>query len=204
MRLYLIRHGETEYNAIQRMQGWDEIPLNDAGIAQASRLGVRLKDFPIDHVYSSDLRRTVMTSAVVAAHTGLPITWEPLFRERNPGDLTGQHYTTCPEFFSDDTFEPPNGESVSMFAGRVREAMAWLIAREGDSDRHIAVVTHGMFCTFFVRECLGFDPLEDSAFHWPNTALTIADYKDGTWTHELLACGAHLDEIPDHRNATGA
>lgn len=204
MRLYLIRHGETAYNAIQRMQGWDEIPLNDNGIAQAARLGQRLTEYPIEHIYSSDLRRTVMTSAVIAGYTGLPITYESLFRERNPGDLTGQDYTTCMEFFTDDTFQPPNGECVKTFADRVRESFDWLVKEEGDTDRHVAVVTHGMVCTGFVSICLGFDPLEDENFHWPNTALTIADYKNGQWTHELLACGAHLDGDVASGHATGA
>ena len=202
LRLYLIRHGETEYNAVGRMQGWQEIPLNDAGIAQASLLGQRLTGTRIDHIYSSDIRRTVMTACIVAAHTGTSISYEPLYRERNPGDLTDLEYEHCEAFFTELDFEPPNGESPAVFNVRVREAFAKLIELEGDSDRHIGVVTHGMVCNDFVKICLGYDPREDPDFHWPNTCLTICDYADGKWTVDTLACAAHLDEQPTG-HATG-
>lgn len=199
----MIRHGETEYNAISRMQGWQEIPLNDDGIAQAALLGKRMSGVRLDHIYASDLRRTVMTACILAAHTGTPISYDPLYRERNPGDLTNQEYETCPEFFTDSDYEPPNGESVAVFWERVRAAFENLIVQEGDSDRHVAVVTHGMVCNDFVRIFLGFDPREQEDFHWPNTSVTICDYADGKWDVVLLADAAHLDECSASGHATG-
>ena len=204
MRLYMIRHGETEYNSVGRMQGWQEIPLNDTGIAQASQLGKRMVGFPLDHIYASDLRRTVMTACIVAGHTGTSISYEPLYRERNPGDLTDQEYESCIAFFTDPNFEPPNGESPSIFLDRVRAAFEKLVELEGETERHVAVVTHGMVCNDFVKVCLGFDPKEDDDFHWPNTSLTICDYKDGCWELITLANADHLDEEASSTHATGA
>lgn len=203
MRLYMIRHGETEYNAVARMQGWQEIPLNDAGITQAGLLGQRMAGVRLDHIYASDLRRTVMTACIVAAHTGTPISYEPLYRERNPGDLTDQEYESCMEFFTEPDFEPPNGESPSVFAGRVRGAFEKLIGLEGDSDRHVAVVTHGMVCNDFVKVFLGYDPREDEDFHWPNTCVMVCDYVDGEWVVERIACAAHLDGDVEAGHVTG-
>jgi broad specificity phosphatase PhoE len=112
-------------------------------------------------------------------------------------------YEHCMPFFEDPNYEPPNGESPAMFLERVREAFAKLIDLEGDSDRHIGIVTHGMVCNDFAKVCLGYDPKEDPDFTWPNTCLTICDYVDGTWTVDTLACAAHLDEQTDGMHATG-
>jgi 2,3-bisphosphoglycerate-dependent phosphoglycerate mutase len=205
MRLYLIRHGETEYNHTQRVQGWGEVPLNDRGIAQAAQLARRVAaDYSLDHIYTSDLRRTVMTACILGAETGAGLTHEPLYRERNPGDLSDKPYEEAMAFFLDDTYEPPNGESVSVFGERVGRACDHLVAAEGGTDRHIAVVSHGMFCNGFVRHCLDIDPREDPDFKWLNTCLTICDYTDGKWELQMLADASHLDESTHPENATGA
>ena len=192
MRLYLIRHGETQYNATKQMQGWGEVPLNDAGIAQAAQLAQRMPQFPLDHIYSSDLRRAVMTAAIIASTTDRPIAYDPLYRERNPGDLTNSFYEPSQAFFTDPHYQPPNGESALTFTQCVHQAFEQLITQEGHSDRHIAVVTHGMVCTEFVKGCLGFDPYQQQGFHWPNTALTICDYTQDHWKLITLANADHL------------
>jgi len=204
MRLYLIRHGETQYNATGRFQGWAEIPLNDTGIEQASRLAHRMSGLPLDTIYTSDLRRTVMTATVLAAYAKIPLIHEALFRERNPGDLTGQPYENAMGFFEDDSFKPPNGESTEVFHARVGEAFDWLVEREGQTQKNIAVVTHGMVCSGFARTILKIAPFTDPDFHWANTSLTVCDYKNGKWTLDILADASHLDglTLPDH--ATGA
>jgi probable phosphoglycerate mutase len=204
MRLYLIRHGETQYNATGRFQGWAEIPLNDNGIQQAARLAERMEQFPLDAIYTSDLRRTVMTATLVAAHSKTPLIHEPLFRERNPGDLTDQPYEAGMEFFEDDSYDPPNGESVEMFRNRVAEATDSLIEKEGHTDRQIAVVTHGMFCSSFARHQLMIDPFEDPDFHWANTCLSVCDFEDGKWSTRFLADATHLDDTDQPNRSSGA
>lgn len=194
MRIYLIRHGETDYNREARMQGHGEVPLNDLGILQATRLGQRLASESIDHIYASDLRRTVMTAAVVASHTGASVSYDAGFRERDPGDLTGQYYETCLEFFHDDTFEPPGGESVPVFHDRVRKAFESLAEREGGNGRRLAVVTHGMVCMAFHRI---FTPdllegLDD--FTSKNASMSTLHY-DGQWHTEQMLDASHLDGV---------
>ena len=204
MRLYLVRHGETQYNAVGRFQGWAEIPLNDNGIQQAARLAKRMEQYSLDAIYTSDLRRTVMTATVVAAQSNVPLIHEPLFRERNPGDLTDQPYETGMEFFENESYHPPNGESTDVFRNRVAEATNFLIKEEGDTDRQIAVVTHGMFCSAFARDQLMIDPFEDPDFLWPNTCLTVCDFIDGKWQMRFLADATHLDGMDQPSHATGA
>lgn len=203
MRLYLIRHGETDYNREQRIQGHGPVPLNAAGIDQVTRLARRVAaEGPLDHIYASDLRRTVMTAEILAAHTRAPITYDPLFRERDPGDLSEKSYDEARAFFTELPYVPPNGESVQVFLDRVQRAIDRLLAAEGHNGRRVALVTHGMFCRGFMQQ-LGRDPFEVQA--WQNASLTIADYTPTThWTIQTLACTTHLDpeEIaPSH--ATG-
>lgn len=194
MRVYLIRHGETDYNREGKMQGHGEVPLNDTGIAQATRLAQRLAGESIDHIYASDLRRTVMTATVIASHTGASLSYDPGFRERDPGELTGNHYETCMEFFTDDTFEPPGGESVPVFQTRVRKAFEALAEREGENGRRLAVVSHGMVCMAFLRI---FTPqvlegLDD--FTSKNASVSTLHY-DGQWHAEQILDASHLEGV---------
>lgn len=130
MRVYLIRHGETEYNRTMKVQGHAEIPLNDLGIAQAARLARRFTGVRLDRIYASDLRRATMTAAILAAHTGAPLLYDPGLRERDPGDLTHKDYQESIRFFTDPAYEPPGGETHHDFLARVRKTFEALIERE--------------------------------------------------------------------------
>ncbi len=192
MRLYLIRHGETEHNRRQLLQGHAEIPLNDAGIQQASLLGERMRDLPLDHIYASDLRRTTMTAAILAAHTGVSLSYDMAYRERDPGELADKSYEEGMAFFTDPLFEPPGGESVPTFATRVEAAFNSLIESEGDRGRNVAVVSHGMVCAAFMNICIGMPIEQIAATTWPNTCLTIADY-NGSWSLVEQGDASHLE-----------
>lgn len=130
LRVYLIRHGETEYNRTMKVQGHAEIPLNDLGIAQAARLARRFSGVRLDRIYASDLRRATMTAAILAAHTGAPLLYDPGLRERDPGDLTHKDYQESLRFFTDPAYEPPAGETHHAFLARVKKTFEALIERE--------------------------------------------------------------------------
>lgn len=202
MRLYLIRHGETDYNLRRLVQGHDEIPLNDTGIAQIAAVSRRLAELPLDHIYSSDLRRTAQSAAILAAVTGAPLSYEPLFRERHPGDHTHQTYDEAEAFFLDYDYAPPNGESYGQFDDRVRLAFDKLIQLEGANGRTVAVMSHGMLCRAFLRCCMGI-PNEKQPEFWRNSALTVVDY-DGGWRLIRAADASHLDDGDGGGHASGA
>ena len=71
MKIYLIRHGETDWNHINRFQGREDIELNAAGIAQAVRCGQTLQGLGIEAVYTSPLKRAHCTGEEIAAQIGL-------------------------------------------------------------------------------------------------------------------------------------
>ena len=70
MKIYLIRHGETDWNHINRFQGREDIELNAAGIAQAVRCGQTLQGLGIEAVYTSPLKRAHCTGEEIAAQIG--------------------------------------------------------------------------------------------------------------------------------------
>ncbi|MBI3736367.1 histidine phosphatase family protein, partial [Candidatus Sumerlaeota bacterium] len=130
LRLYLIRHGETDYNLKRVIQGHGEVPLNTTGKKQAARLGERLRAEGIELIYSSDVRRAAMTAEILASHIGAPIEFDALWRERNPGDLIHKPYDEAGAFFSDPDYAPKGGEGVAEFDARIRAAAENLLKKE--------------------------------------------------------------------------
>lgn len=85
MDILLIRHGETHYNTEHRIYGHAQIPLNERGKLQAQAVANRLKDTPIDAIYSSDLVRAYATAQSIAAHHPLHVHTDAGLREVDVG-----------------------------------------------------------------------------------------------------------------------
>ncbi len=193
MSIYLIRHGETAGNADRRLQRPD-VPLNEAGLEQARRLGERLRDAGIAHVLSSDLLRARQTAEAVVRATGSPIQFDPLLQERNFGDLRGRLYDELdPELFSED-YDPPGGESGDVFRERVNRAWQRIVecTTEVDGRGHLAVVTHGLVYRVLFARHVSPDADASELPRPGNTALSIIE-PAAPHKISLLACVAHLD-----------
>ena len=103
MKIYLIRHGETDWNHINRFQGREDIELNAAGIAQAARCGQTLQGLGIEAVYTSPLKRAHCTGEEIAAQIGLSRDGvEPMQEliERDLGPFSGQLVKDKKEYFA--------------------------------------------------------------------------------------------------------
>ena len=153
--VWLVRHGETSWNVEGRVQGWEDIPLNDNGIGQARALGDHLARLaqagsPIDAIYTSDLERAHHTARIVGEATGLAPVVEPGMRERNFGVLQGLIYSMMdahqPEAARvwrsrDPDGELPQGETLRAFHTRVIKALNDLAALH--PQQRVIVVSHG-------------------------------------------------------------
>ncbi len=151
--LYFIRHGETDWNKIQRYQGQTDIPLNDTGRAQAARNGRVLGEVlgarkaTIGYV-SSPLERTTETMEIVRANMGLPARPFPLddrLKEQNFGHWEGLIWGELPKLDPEGfaarkadawNWTPQGGENYEMVRARV---VSWLAELSGDT----VVVSHG-------------------------------------------------------------
>jgi probable phosphoglycerate mutase len=149
-RLFVIRHGETDWNASGRLQGQLDIPLNDRGRAQAAALGAALADEPIDAVYASDLARAVQTATALARPRSLPVQQDSALRERGFGALEGLLYAEIeqqhPEALRRWRAREPDyavggGESLLDFSARCVAAVERLAAAH--AGQVIAIVCHG-------------------------------------------------------------
>ena len=149
-RIIAIRHGETAWNAGSRLQGHQDVPLNERGRAQAACLAAALADEGISAVISSDLARAAETARAFAQPLGLPLTLDAGLRERGFGTLEGHTYDEIEQRFPEmarrwrgrePDFGPPGGESLNqLFERAVGAATRWAMAHEGST---IALVTHG-------------------------------------------------------------
>src|ERR1700704_4480325 len=83
LRLYIARHGETDWNLSHRLQGWTDRPLDDTGKRQAVDLAASLKGVHLDAIYSSTLSRSRDTAQTVASDRTLMVKSLPGLRERN-------------------------------------------------------------------------------------------------------------------------
>lgn len=96
-RVYVARHGETDWNVAGRWQGHSGPGLNETGRAQAELLADRLAQIGIDLIYTSDLPRTLQTAEVIALRLGVAIEPDPAFREVDVGGWAGLTRETVAE-----------------------------------------------------------------------------------------------------------
>jgi broad specificity phosphatase PhoE len=137
MRLYLLRHGETEWNVGGRIQGQLDIPLSAVGIEQALRWRPYFDEIKLAAVYSSALSRTMQTALLATGRLPCII---PEFNERCFGELQGQVWPHDLETVLD--FCPPGGETREQLEDRVRMALESIVA-EHDAMSEILIVCHG-------------------------------------------------------------
>jgi broad specificity phosphatase PhoE len=146
-KLIMVRHGESEGNAIRRFTTSGEAKITDLGRRQARDAAIKIKrKFKPALVIASTFARARETGRIIADELGIPIEYEAEFREMSLGDLAGQPYESVA---SDPTYDPkrswlwrpPNGEShqdVLMRVGPVLDRVA-----KKHSDAEIVIVSHG-------------------------------------------------------------
>ena len=190
--LYIVRHGETEWNAEGKMQGQTDIALSDKGRDQARAVAHRLRDCTFDAAYSSDLRRTRETAEVILGDSRASLQAIPLLREYRKGVFEGltvhERARQLPDehrasLVNDLDFAPSGGgESTRECNARLAKFAEILLERHMD-DR-VLVVGHGgsLRCLLVALMDL---PLEANwKFVMHNCALSVVyTYPDNAVLH---------------------
>ena len=118
LRVILVRHGETEWNRLRRIQGGDSnTPLNEQGEQQAERLTLRLKREEIQAIYSSPLQRSLDTATAIARHHQMEVELEPNFKEINLGQLEGTLIDDLGKSFTELLINNSKGELLPRVPG---------------------------------------------------------------------------------------
>jgi probable phosphoglycerate mutase len=170
--LFLVRHGETDWNAAGRWQGQTDVPLNARGREQAREVAGRLRAGGIAAIASSDLLRARATAEIVASELGLEVSHlDAALRERRFGCFEGltreEVAARFPEawarYLADPGPAPPGGESRDELVGRLLPAVASAVAR---LPGPLLVVMHGGAMRALLAEHVGEMPRPSSAA-WP-------------------------------------
>ncbi len=192
---YLVRHGQTAFNAEGRIQGWLDVPLDAVGQIQAQCVARRFSEKPVQAIYSSPLMRAADTARAISQACRLEVIFDERLREYHMGDWTGltadEIRMTTPTAHLDDPEAPvPNGESAQHMRERVTAFLRDLIARhDGEA---VVLVSHGGTLGAMVGAMLGLPVMRRHPFAFGNASLTEAGYEGGRWRLRSLNDRCHL------------
>jgi len=208
VKLCIVRHGETAWNAEGRVQGQLDVPLSDAGHAQARALAQALAKERFDAVYSSDLVRVQQTAAPLCAILGLTPILDARLRERHYGVFQGMTYADAKARLPADyerfrakepDYDFQTGECLRAFERRCLAFFHDLLEKE--TGKRVLVFTHGGVLEILYRHATGRGLSTPRDFEIPNAALNRLEHADGAWRVWCWADVAHLaaalDDLPD-------
>jgi broad specificity phosphatase PhoE len=189
-KLIIVRHGHTCLNAPgrdERLRGWLDLPLDEQGMQEAAETAERLADYPVEAIYSSDLRRARQTSEILRRRTRAPrVTPTKELRPWNLGVFAGQRVFDILPFLNLLNRHPdlaaPGGESFYQFYGRYSRRLTELMNLALQSSQCIVAVTH-------VRNLLAAQTVieQGNPDHIPvrggppTGTLIVVEKRDGAW-----------------------
>jgi len=182
---YLVRHGETEWNAVARMQGQLDSPLTPLGREHAKVTGRLLARLGVDAMFASPLGRVRETLAILAEDVPVPPVFDDRLKEWSGGAWSGELYSDLPSRWPDEFAawvadryhqRSPGGENFVDLADRARAFLA--DAADGPGER-IAIIGHGFFNRALASVLLDLSPAETMRIRQAND-IVIRITMDGT------------------------
>lgn len=183
-RFSIVRHGQTDWNREQRIQGSTDIPLNSTGRAEAAETGARLRHRQWDGVVASPLGRAEETARIIAGELGLPAPRViDEFTERRHGEIEGLTFAERQARFPDG-MPVPGLETRHEVLDRVLPALGRLAAE--NAGRALLVVTHGGIIGTLIRHSTnGERPRHDELiangsvhdFEWRDGELVLTNFE---------------------------
>lgn len=197
--LYLVRHGETDWNREGRWQGHHDRSLSAAGRAQAAAAARRLAPEGISKIHASDLKRAAESAHIIGETCGVEVCVVRALREVDVGDWAGLTHAEAKQRFPEGYARRRSGgtgwnggESYEQMATRVRVYVDRLVdgARGGD---HIALVCHSGVIRVLVMHALGLTPADRRSIGGnKHGALTVLQVRKGKWSLRLYNDACHL------------
>jgi broad specificity phosphatase PhoE len=202
LRLFTIRHGETEFARDRRFAGAREVPLTPHGQRQCEAVARSLAAASVGAVYTSPLGRARASAALIAAPHKLEVRVEPAFREMAFGEWEGltraevaarfpreaEAWVTTPHLV-----QPPGGERVEDVAARVAGGLTALGDEHGGQT--VVVVSHAIVTRLIVLAALGLGPDRLWSVDASPAGITEIEYVDGWTTVHRMNTLIHLDAM---------
>ena len=200
LRLFVLRHGETESSRERRFTGARDVALTATGHLQAEAIATALATAGLQAVYASPLDRARATAELIAKPHGLPVRLDPRFAEMRFGEWEGSRWSdvaaASPDLFARWRTTPcdvtvPGGESLTDVAARVADGIDALQAAHPDGT--VALVTHAMVVRLIVLAALGLGPDRLWSVDASAGGLTEIEYRPGWVTVHRMNTLSHLD-----------
>jgi broad specificity phosphatase PhoE len=185
-QLYFIRHGQTEWNAIKRMQGRWNSNLNETGRQQADVNGRFLASQNIESLFISPLDRTRQTAEIINRHTNLPVILDDRIMEWDCGDWSGYMYAEIQAKWPEDwnalqadrfNHRGPNCEN---YPDMIERSGPFLEEIQNRAEDNIAIVSHGMIGRVMVAQLLGLNEKDTLGFHQSNDLIFRVTLQGGS------------------------
>ncbi len=203
MRLYLIRHGESETNRTKQFTGQTDVALTELGLRQAACVAGFFQTIPLNAVYASDLSRAMDTARPTAQQHGLAVQPEPDLREVYAGEWEGHTFEELPGLFPEGfrlwrdnigTSRCTGGESMAEAVERADAALRRIAAQHPDDT--VAVASHGGI----IRGLIALWTLGSVAamrdIEWsPNASVTEAVFENGEFRVLRTGMTEHLGKL---------
>jgi probable phosphoglycerate mutase len=203
LNLFITRHGETQWNSENRLQGRKDSELTDNGKRNAVALGERLYPTHFNAIYSSPIDRAVKTAKLIRSDREIPIRLEEGLKEINFGDWEGKVKEEIEQNSKQEFFDfwnaphqynhvPHNGESLSDLKRRVEQVINHIIA--DNKDGNVLIVTHGVAIRAILSYLMNI-PTEkwwDGPFI-EGTSLTLAQYDGETFHVKMIGDSSHME-----------
>ena len=176
MRLYMMRHGETAWNAENRILGSTDIPLNEKGKEQARQAAEKLKDIHFDVIYTSMLSRAMETGLTVASlQEDCEVYHDACLNENDFGEFEGKD--RCSEEYQNEKRKCfkryPGGESFLDVAARVYPFIRNLLSDPSLQDKNVLIVSHGGICRVITSYFRDMENEEFITFVMPNCGCEL-------------------------------
>ncbi|MEN6319397.1 MAG: histidine phosphatase family protein [Syntrophaceae bacterium] len=199
-RIILVRHGQTEWNRVERFRGHADVPLNEAGLEQAETTGRRIAaEWRPEAIYSSPLSRAVRTAEIIAGHYGLSVQIHPELIDIDYGQWQGltpdEVREQWPETIDDWYNKPvsahiPGGETLEQLRSRALETIDELVKRH--DGQTIVVVGHTVINRIILLGVLGLRNDRFWRLHQDTCAINSFEAEGGDFTLVSLNDTCHL------------
>ncbi|WP_455539318.1 histidine phosphatase family protein [Terrisporobacter sp.] len=183
--IYLVRHGQTNWNILGKTQGHGNSDLTEKGINQATDLAKSMVKYPIDYIYSSDLGRAVETAKIIANEFDKEVITTPALKEMGFGKWEGLLIKEIQEKYADiyKTWrnEPhlaqiPGGETLQIIKERTDKFLTEL--NEKYDGKHIVLVTHSVTARVILLSVLNSGMENIYRINQGNTALNVIEFRN--------------------------
>ncbi len=189
MKIYLVRHGETDWNRGEKLQGQSDVPLNEYGIQLARETGEALESVPFDLAFCSPLGRAVQTAKILLGSREIPLCQDPRLMEMRFGVMEGVAFRDARTdeknpmyhfFHAPACYQPPEGaESFQQLYDRTAEFLRERILPLEGMYQNVLIAAHGAVNRSIINPLAGIDLAHFWQIRLPNCAVCLLSLENG-------------------------